>query len=302
MEDKQKLRIDKEFKLLTTPMGQIDYLILEEDIVDNGCREPIVVWEGIIVDGNKRYEICLRWDVPFEIKEINLKSRDDVIHYICKSELRKDDVSEERRKYLVGKLYYSALSITGRKRNPCKLYADISKQGIKHTIANQYSYCRSTVEKYAEYSKLIDKITKVNAKFVHQILSGRIRIAHTTLRFIYELSGVEINFLYDYICENHLRHLEEKDAREIIERNFKTKKRKVRRTEIMIKQMPEYDPDAEVSSLLLTIPSWISSIERTQNIADLQRITLEARIKIDTKLRELEETINNFRDAIEEGY
>lgn len=104
MEDKQKLRIDKEFKLLTTPMGQIDYLILEEDIVDNECKEPIVVWEGIIVDGNKRYEICLRWDVPFEIKEIKLKSRDDVIHYICKSELKKDDVSEERRKYLVGKL------------------------------------------------------------------------------------------------------------------------------------------------------------------------------------------------------
>lgn len=301
MEEKIKLRTDKEFKLLTSPLSDIDYVTLEEDIFDNGCREPIVVWNGIIVDGNKRYEICFRWDIPFEIKEIKLQTRKDVIHYICKSELRRQDITEEKRKYLVGKLYDSAVIITGRNKNPCRLYPDNSKQGITKTIAAQYSFCRSTIGKYSEYVKFIDKIINVNAKFGYQILSGKIKIAHPTLKFIFSLTGFEINYLYAYICENSKKHLEEKEAYLVMENYHSKTKRKYKKKEIMIKQMPEYDPDAEVSSLLLTIPSWISSIERTQNMADLQRISYEARMSVEKKLNELEEVINNFREAIEEG-
>lgn len=300
--NKIKLRTDREFKLLTSPLSDLNYMMLEEDIVNNGCKEPIIVWNGIIVDGNKRYEICFRWDIEFQIKEIKLQTRNDVIHYICREELRRKDIVEEKRKYLFGKLYDSAIAISKRKKNPCKLYSDRSTHGIKQSITEQYSICRSTVDKYSDYAKYIDKIMNVNAMFGQQILSGMIRIAHPTLKFIFELTRDEINYLYRFICENNKKHLEEKEAKSIIERVFNKTKRKYTKKEITIKQMPEYDPDAEVSSLLLTIPSWISSIERTQNIADLQRITYEARSKIEKKLNELEVTINNFRDAMEEIY
>lgn len=40
-----------------------------------------------------------------------------------------------------------------------------------------------------------------------------------------------------------------------------------------IKTMPAYDPDAEVAGLTLTIPSWMSSIERTRNMAHLASIS-----------------------------
>lgn len=37
-----------------------------------------------------------------------------------------------------------------------------------------------------------------------------------------------------------------------------------------IKTMPAYDPDAEVAGLTLTIPSWMSSIDRTKSMAHLE--------------------------------
>ena len=59
-----------------------------------------------------------------------------------------------------------------------------------------------------------------------------------------------------------------------------------------IKQMPKYDPNAEISSLTLTIPSWISSIERTCSSADFEHATPEALDKLGLKLQILQEAIN----------
>ena len=44
-----------------------------------------------------------------------------------------------------------------------------------------------------------------------------------------------------------------------------------------VKDMPSYDPDAEISSLTLTIPSWCSSLSRAISHADLQAVTDHAR-------------------------
>ena len=69
---------------------------------------------------------------------------------------------------------------------------------------------------------------------------------------------------------------------------------------VAIKQMPEYDPDAEISSLTLTIPSWISSIQRTQSIANLPLVSDSARHKIKTQLVNLTAAIDDMLAAIEE--
>ncbi len=47
-----------------------------------------------------------------------------------------------------------------------------------------------------------------------------------------------------------------------------------------IKEIPSYDPDAEISALALTIPSWISSINRTHSVTDLSSTTGDARRKL----------------------
>lgn len=66
----------------------------------------------------------------------------------------------------------------------------------------------------------------------------------------------------------------------------------------LVKEMPAYDPDAEISSLTFTIPSWISSINRACSAADLSDITDNARSKLEKELTELKETINNMLVAI----
>ena len=68
-----------------------------------------------------------------------------------------------------------------------------------------------------------------------------------------------------------------------------------------VKNMPIYDPDAEISSLTLTIPSWVSSINRTKSSADFSYITDKARRKLEKELLELKKTIDSILAAIKEG-
>ena len=51
------------------PRDPEEVRMLEGQIVEEGCRDAIVVWKetNIIVDGNTRYEICKRNDIPFAV-------------------------------------------------------------------------------------------------------------------------------------------------------------------------------------------------------------------------------------------
>lgn len=46
-----------------------------------------------------------------------------------------------------------------------------------------------------------------------------------------------------------------------------------REPKITVKDMPPFDPDAEIIALSLTIPSWIGSVERIKKGKDLNAIT-----------------------------
>ena len=69
-------------------------------------------------------------------------------------------------------------------------------------------------------------------------------------------------------------------------------------TDVSVKDMPAFDPDAEIYSLTLTIPSWISSINRTGAATDLALVTDRAKNKLLCMLENLEESAGTLRSRI----
>ena len=49
----RKLKTDEEFKHLIRPLLRKEYLQLEQNLLADGCRDPIVVWHDVIVDGHR---------------------------------------------------------------------------------------------------------------------------------------------------------------------------------------------------------------------------------------------------------
>ena len=65
--------------------------------------------------------------------------------------------------------------------------------------------------------------------------------------------------------------------------------------------MPKFDPDAELSSLSLTIPSWCSSIERVMNVTDFQRSSNEGKKRLKVQLSNLMTVIDKITKILEEA-
>lgn len=65
------LTIDPEFEAFIPPLDATDYAHLKANILADGCREPISVWNGTILDGHNRYRICTENGIPFSTIEIS---------------------------------------------------------------------------------------------------------------------------------------------------------------------------------------------------------------------------------------
>lgn len=108
-------KIDPEFKDLIRPLRRKEYLQLEENILDEGCRDPIIIWNDYIIDGINRYSICTKYSIPFNTVSKDFSSREEVIVWICKNQLGRRNITEETRKYLIGRQYESEKIIDSKK-------------------------------------------------------------------------------------------------------------------------------------------------------------------------------------------
>ena len=55
-----KLNISDKLANLMPPLTKEEDALLTNSLLNEGCREPLVVWNGTIVDGHNRYRICWR--------------------------------------------------------------------------------------------------------------------------------------------------------------------------------------------------------------------------------------------------
>ena len=67
--------IDPEFKSLIPPLSVEEYALLEENLITDGCRDPLVLWNNTIVDGHNRHEICTKYGLAFNTVAIEFEGK-----------------------------------------------------------------------------------------------------------------------------------------------------------------------------------------------------------------------------------
>jgi len=100
----EELIIDKEFRDLIPRMTMEEYGRLTESIKVEGCREAIVTWNNVIVDGHTRYEICMRYDISFRTIEKQFSDRDEARRWTIFNQLSRRNLSDYDRIRLASQL------------------------------------------------------------------------------------------------------------------------------------------------------------------------------------------------------
>ena len=73
------IQIDEELENLLPKLEVEKYNLLRADIKKNGCINPIIVWNGLIVDGHNRYKICKENNIEFKTKEMTFANKEEAM-------------------------------------------------------------------------------------------------------------------------------------------------------------------------------------------------------------------------------
>ena len=99
------INIDPQFKSLIPPLAMEEFRLLEASILAEGCRDPLVVWNGVLVDGHNRHDICTRHGIPFQTVFRDFTDRDAAMDWIDVNQLGRRNLSPDAFKLLLGRRY-----------------------------------------------------------------------------------------------------------------------------------------------------------------------------------------------------
>lgn len=92
-----RILIDPEFHALLPPLTDAEYTQLEKNIVADGCRNPLVVWNGLLLDGHQRIAICLKHGIPYRVVQVECRDRDEAMMWILRNQIGRKNLSELER-------------------------------------------------------------------------------------------------------------------------------------------------------------------------------------------------------------
>ncbi len=185
--EKNEITIDPEFANLIPPLDEDEYSKLEESILEeNGLISPLVVWNGILIDGHHQYEILRKYPekkLYYEIYEADFPDRYAAKEWICENQLGRRNLSPEQKKCLIGNKYDTNKHTRGgnhgnqhTKVAKCQddTLADESDD-IAEKLAKQYGVSRSTILRDAAYADAIKLAEETVPGTRQEIWDGKIK-------------------------------------------------------------------------------------------------------------------------------
>ena len=302
-----QLKIDPKFRSLIRPLFPKEYQQLEENLVRDGCRDPIITWNGYIIDGHNRYEICTRRKIPFSVMPISFDCREAAEIWICTNQLGRRNLADEARSFLIGK-QYEAEKIVSMNRNPQGVnqhsVSNDQQERVTHRrtaqrIGEENHISGGSVEKYAAYAKAVDEIEQKDPEMATNILAGKYKVSHHNVIELAKLPGEKIERVRQRI-ESLQKPMGLYSQIRTILQSSEDKNREQEPLPVTVKDMPKYDPDAEMVGLSLTVPSWTSSLERMCQ-KDLSNVTDKAKHDMAKTLNKLKRQIDILLNTIGEN-
>ncbi|WP_395316570.1 plasmid replication/partition related protein [Variovorax sp. UC74_104] len=106
--------VNEELKAYIDPMTPEEHEALERSILAEGCRDALVLWGDVLVDGHNRYGICQKHGLPFKtVQNPRFKTIEDVHLWMIDQHLGRRSISD----YLRGVLALRKKDIVDQQRS-----------------------------------------------------------------------------------------------------------------------------------------------------------------------------------------
>lgn len=127
------IKIDEGLKAYIDPLTVDELDSLESSILAEGCRDALVLWGDLLIDGHNRYGICQKHNLPFNtVQATQFKSMDDVHLWMIDQHLGRRSVSDfqrgvlalRKREIIAGRRAAAAAAVMAAKADAAQTQSD----------------------------------------------------------------------------------------------------------------------------------------------------------------------------------
>ena len=147
------LRVAPELEALIAPLTTAEFQQLTDSCSAEGIRDPILVWDGVIVDGHNRFRIAKNLGLDtVPVKSMSFDSCDDAKRWIVQNQLGRRNVSKYERCRLALFLKDSVAAAANQrmlagKADPTQISAQGTTGETRDTLAKLAGVSHDTLSK-----------------------------------------------------------------------------------------------------------------------------------------------------------
>ena len=203
-------RIEPEFQNKIPPIGEEEFKQLRENILAAGeVYEPLVVWDGVLVDGHNRWKVIQEHpEVKWRTRQMDFADKWAAFEWMYKNQLGRRNLTDEQRTYTIGKMYEARKNTQGGNRgNQYKKMAsaqnghmaDRNTNRVSEQIARDLGVGKETVKRAEKFAKGVDTLREVNPEAADKVLSGKAKVAKSTVAEIAKMEYDDVEAAADAI-------------------------------------------------------------------------------------------------------
>jgi ParB-like chromosome segregation protein Spo0J len=211
---KEHIEILDELRDLIRPLSEEEYRQLEQNIVEEGCRDPLVVWKDsqaqryVLIDGHHRYSICQKHKLPFKIELRDFENIEAVKDWMVNNQLGKRNLTKEEMAYLRGYQYNRFKQKPGNLANLKQFAAtadDTSRQkeegSTAEKLAKLFKVSDKTIKRDGQYAEGLGRLSEGMPELKNKILKGELKVPAKVLRQVPKMSDEEIAQLRERLLQ-----------------------------------------------------------------------------------------------------
>lgn len=195
---KKNISIREELKDFIPPLFGDEYQQLEQNILEEGCRDALILWKNenqyILVDGHNRYSICTTHRLDFRIEIRSFEGIEDVKDWMINNQLGKRNVTDTVKSYLRGQQYLlekRKVGGTGANQHKKQLGQFVP---TAQRLANHHKVSDKTIKRDAKYAESINKIVGDDKELKWRILNKEIEVTKGMIVEVADKGEDEIAF------------------------------------------------------------------------------------------------------------
>lgn len=195
----QVFRVEPEFENKIPPIGEDEFRQLRENILAEGeVFEPLVVWNGVLVDGHNRWKVIRENPaIKYRVREMDFADKWAAFEWMYRNQLGRRNLTDEQRTYSIGKMNEARKNTSAFKGNQYTSESGGCQNGANQNrvagqIASELGIGRRTVNRAAEFAKGVDALREVSSEAADKVLGGNSGVSKSVVQKIAHMEHDEV--------------------------------------------------------------------------------------------------------------